>query len=363
MSGFILLDSMQYQQLGNTGVFVSRLCLGAMTFGGGTASMWGAIGALGQQDTDTLIGQSLDAGINFIDTANVYGGGESETQVGRSLGARRNDVVLASKVYGRMGQGANQVGLSRLNIMQEAEASLKRLNTDRIDLYQIHGYDGLTPLEETLGALTDLVRQGKVRYIGCSNLAAWQIMKAQGISALNHFEKFIALQAYYSIAGRDIEREITPMLEDQKIGLLTWSPLAGGLLSGKITRANSAADGDSRRSKFPFPPVDFERAYNVIDVMQAVATRHGATVAQVALAWQLHKPFVTSVIIGAKKVSQLKDNLGAADLKLEADEVKQLDEVSRLPAEYPGWMFGFQGSDRRPGQMRDWSRLAQVATK
>jgi len=353
---------MQYQQLGNTGVFVSRLCLGAMTFGGGTTSIWSAIGALGQQDTDTLIGQSLDAGINFIDTANVYGGGESEIQVGRALGARRNDVVVASKVYGRMGPGANQVGLSRLNIMQEAEASLKRLNTDRIDLHQIHGFDPLTPLEETLGALTDLVRQGKVRYIGCSNLAAWQIMKAQGISALHHLEKFITLQAYYSIAGRDIERDIVPMLEDQKIGLLTWSPLAGGLLSGKITRANAAAD-DARRSKFPFPPVDFERAYNVIDVMQAVATRRGATVAQVALAWQLHKPFVTSVIIGAKKTSQLKDNLGAADLKLEADELKQLDEVSQLPAEYPGWMFGFQGSDRRPGQVRDWSPLAQVATK
>ena len=351
---------MQYQQLGNTGVFVSRLCLGAMTFGGGTTSIWQAIGALGQQETDTMIGQSLDAGINFIDTANVYGGGESEIQVGRALGARRNDVVLASKVFGRMGQGANQVGLSRLCIMQEAEASLKRLNTDRIDLYQIHGFDPLTPLEETLEALTDLVRQGKVRYIGCSNLAAWQIMKAQGISAKDRLEKFVTLQAYYSIAGRDIEREITPMLQDQKMGLLTWSPLAGGLLSGKVTRSN-AGDGDARRSKFNFPPVNLERAYDVIDVMQAVATRRGATVAQVALAWQLHKPFVTSVIIGAKKISQLKDNLGAADLKLDADDMKQLDEVSKLPAEYPGWMFGMQGSDRRPGQVRDWSRLAQVA--
>lgn len=353
---------MQYQQLGNTGVFVSRLCLGAMTFGGGASPIWQTIGALNQQDTDTLVGQSLDAGINFIDTANVYGSGESEIQVGKALGARRQDIVLASKVYGRMGQGANQVGLSRLSILQEAEASLKRLNTDRIDLYQIHGFDPLTPLEETLAALTDLVRHGKVRYIGCSNLAAWQIMKAQGISAVHHLEKFVALQAYYSIAGREIEREITPMLEDQKIGLLTWSPLAGGLLSGKFTRANSG-DGDSRRSKFPFPPVNFERAYDIIDVMQAIATRRGATVAQVALAWQLHKPFVTSVIIGAKRVSQLKDNLGAVDLKLDAEEMTQLDEVSKLTPEYPGWMFGFQGSDRRPGQVRDWSRLAQVATK
>jgi aryl-alcohol dehydrogenase-like predicted oxidoreductase len=353
---------MQYQQLGNTGVFVSRLCLGAMTFGGGATAIWQTIGALGQQDTDTLVGQSLDAGINFIDTANVYGGGESEIQVGRALGARRKDVVLASKVFGRMGPGANQVGLSRLSILQEAEASLQRLNTDHIDLHQIHGFDPLTPLEETLGALTHLVRQGKVRYIGCSNLAAWQIMKALGISTVQHLEKFITLQAYYSIAGREIEREITPMLEDQKIGLLTWSPLAGGLLSGKFTRANSG-DGDSRRSKFNFPPVNLERAYDIVDVMQAVAARRGATVAQVALAWQLHKPFVTSVIIGAKNTSQLKDNLGAVDLKLDAEDLTQLDEVSKLTPEYPGWMLGIQGSDRRPGQVRDWSRLAQVATK
>jgi aryl-alcohol dehydrogenase-like predicted oxidoreductase len=333
-----------------------------MTFGGGETVIWQAIGALSQQETDTLIGQSLDAGINFIDTANVYGGGESEIQVGRALGGRRNEVVLASKVFARMGPGANQVGLSRLSIMQEAEASLKRLNTDHIDLYQIHGFDSLTPLEETLAALSDLVRQGKVRYIGCSNLTAWQIMKSFGISALQHLEKFITLQAYYSIAGRDIEREIVPMLEDQKMGLLTWSPLAGGLLSGKFTRAN-ASDGDSRRSKFNFPPVNLERAYDIIDVMQTIAARHRATVAQVALAWQLHKPFVTSVIIGAKKSSQLKDNLGAVDLQLDADDLKQLDEVSKLVPEYPGWMLGVQGSDRRPGQVRDWSRYVQAAAK
>jgi aryl-alcohol dehydrogenase-like predicted oxidoreductase len=351
---------MQYQQLGNTGVFVSRLCLGAMTFGGGTAAIWQTIGGLGQQETDTLIGQSLDAGINFIDTANVYGGGESEIQVGRALGARRQEVVLASKVFARMGQGPNQVGLSRLSILQEAEASLKRLNTDHIDLYQIHGFDALSPLEETLGALTDLVRQGKVRYLGCSNLTAWQIMKALGISTLERLEKFITLQAYYSIAGREIEREIVPMLEDQKIGLLTWSPLAGGLLSGKFTRAN-ASDGDARRSKFNFPPVDAERTYDIIDVMQAVAARRGCTVAQIALAWQMHQPFVTSVIIGAKKTTQLKDNLGAVDVKLDVEDLKQLDEASKLKPEYPGWMLGVQASDRRPGQVRDWSRLSQVA--
>ena len=356
-------DSMQYQQLGNTGVFVSRLCLGAMTFGGEKSGIWQAIGALSQQETDALVAQSLDAGINFIDTANIYGGGQSEVQVGRALGARRQEIVLASKVFARMGQGPNQVGLSRLSIMQEAEASLKRLNTDHIDLYQIHGFDALTPLEETLGALTDLVRQGKVRYLGCSNLAAWQIMKALGIAAQQHLEKFITLQAYYSIAGRDIEREIVPMLEDQKMGLLPWSPLAGGLLSGKFTRANAGGDGEARRSKFNFPPVDLEKAYNIIDVMQIIGARHGATVARVALAWQLHKPFVTSVIIGARKSSQLKDNLSAVDLKLDAEDMQQLDEVSKLAPEYPGWMLKMQGSDRRPGEMRDWSRLAQVATQ
>lgn len=347
---------MQYHQLGNTGVFVSRLCLGAMTFGG-SGSIFAVIGGLPQPDVDRLVGNSLDGGINFIDTANVYSAGESETMLGKALGARRKDVVIATKVFGRMGKGPNQVGLSRLHIMHEAEASLQRMNTDYIDLYQIHGFDPITPLEETLSALTDLVRQGKVRYIGCSNLAAWQIMKALGISALVHLEKFVALQAYYAVAARDLEREIVPMLLDQNIGLLVWSPLAGGLLSGKFTRSG-AADNEARRSKFSFPPVNLEKAYDIIDVLQAVAKRREATVAQVAIAWLLHQPAVTSVIIGAKKDSQLKDNLGAVDLKLEADDLKQLDEVSRLTPEYPGWMFTTQGSDRKPGQVRDWSRYA-----
>ena len=347
---------MQYQLLGNTGVFVSRLCLGAMTFGG-AGSIFQVIGGLPQPEVDTLVGNSLDAGVNFFDTANVYSAGESETMLAKALGTRRKDVVVASKVFGRMGKGANEVGLSRLHIMQQVEASLRRMNTDYIDLYQIHGFDPLTPLEETLDALTDLVRQGKVRYIGCSNLAAWQIMKALGISARHHLESFVTLQAYYSLAGRDLEREIAPMLLDQKMGLLVWSPLAGGFLSGKFTRAG-AADNESRRSKFTFPPVNLEKAYDIIDVMQAVASRRNATVARVALAWLLHQPSVTSVIIGAKKESQLKDNLGAVDLKLEADDLQQLDEVSRLAPEYPGWMFAAQGSDRKPGEVRDWSKYA-----
>ena len=327
-----------------------------MTFGG-SGSIFQVIGGLPQPEVDAIVGASLDSGINFFDTANVYAAGESETMLARALGPRRKDVVIASKVFGRMGKGANEVGLSRLHIMNEAEASLRRMNTDYIDLYQIHGFDSLTPLEETLSALTDLVRHGKVRYIGCSNLAAWHIMKALGISAIERFEKFITLQAYYSLAGRDLEREIVPMLLDQKVGLLVWSPLAGGFLSGKFTRSG-AADNNARRTKFSFPPVNLEKAYDIVDVMQTVAARRNATVAQVALAWLLYQPSVTSVIIGAKTMSQLKDNLASVDVKLEAEDLQQLDEVSRLAPEYPGWMFATQGSDRRPGQVRDWSRFA-----
>ncbi len=328
-----------------------------MTFGG-SGTLFAAIGGLDQHDVNALVDNSLDAGVNFVDTANVYAAGESESMLGKALGQRRKDVVVASKVFGRMGPGANQVGLSRLHIMREAEASLLRLNTDYIDLYQIHGFDPLTPFEETLGALTDLVRQGKVRYIGCSNLAAWQIMKSFGVSALGHLEKFITLQAYYSLAGRELEREIVPMLTDQKMGLLVWSPLAGGFLTGKFTRAGGI-DDEARRTKFNFPPVNPEKGFDIVDVMATVAKRHNATVPQIALAWLLHQPSVTSVIIGAKKTGQLKDNLGSVDVKLEDTDLKELDAVSRLTPEYPGWMM--LGDDRRPGQVRDWSKFLNAA--
>lgn len=330
-----------------------------MTFGG-KGGLFEVIGGLPQHDVDTIVGNSLDAGVNFIDTANIYSYGESETMVGKALGSKRKDIVVATKVFGRMGPGANQVGLSRLHIMHSVEASLERLNTDYIDLYQIHGFDSVTPLEETLSALSDLVRQGKVRYIGCSNLAAWQIMKAQGISALRHLENFITLQAYYSLVGRELEREIIPMLLDQKIGLLVWSPLAGGFLSGKFTRAG-ASDNAARRSKFTFPPVNLEKGYNIIDTLMAVGARRNATVAQVALAWLLNQSSVSSVIIGARNAAQLKDNLGSVDVKLEAEDLKQIEEASKLTPEYPNWMFGTQGSDRRPGQVRDWSRFMAAA--
>jgi aryl-alcohol dehydrogenase-like predicted oxidoreductase len=344
---------MEYKQLGNTGVFVSRICLGAMTFGG-VGGIFEVIGGLRQHDVDALVGNSLDAGVNFIDTANVYAGGESETMTGKALGQRRKDVVVATKVFGRMGPGANQVGLSRRHIMQEVEASLLRLNTDYIDLYQIHGFDPLTPFEETLGALSDLVRQGKVRYIGCSNLTAWQIMKSLGVSTLGHLERFITLQAYYSLAGRELEREIVPMLLDQKMGLLVWSPLAGGFLTAKFKRGNDGNDA-ARRSKFSFPPVNLEKGYDIIDVMIKIASKYNASAAQVALAWLLHQPSVTSVIIGARNGDQLKDNLDSVDVKLDEADLNELNEVSRLAPEYPGWMIG--GDDRRPGQVRDWSKL------
>jgi aryl-alcohol dehydrogenase-like predicted oxidoreductase len=245
-----------------------------------------------------------------------------------------------------MGEGPNQVGLTRKHILQQAEESLKRLNIDYIDLYQIHGYDPITPLEETLNALDSLVTSGKVRYIGCSNLAAWQLMKGLAYSTFNGLSRFVSLQAYYTIAGRDLERELIPLLQDQKLGLMVWSPLAGGLLSGKYSR-NQQEPGDSRRTSFDFPPVNKERAFDILDVMRPIAEQRGVSVAQVALAWLLHQPAVTSVIIGAKKQEQLEDNLKAIDLKLDTSELEKLNEVSRLPPEYPGWMLERQGAERK----------------
>ena len=338
---------MKYNFLGNTGLEVSELCMGTMTFGG--RGMWTAIGALPQEQVNNLMKQAIDGGINFIDTANVYSEGLSEQMTGqaiRDLGLKRDDLVIATKVRGQIGEGPNSAGLSKKHIFQQADESLKRLNMDYIDLYQIHGFDALTPLEETLEALDLLVKSGKVRYIGCSNLAAWQIMKSLGISAQNHLSKFVSLQAYYTIAGRDLEREIVPLLCDQKIGLMVWSPLAGGLLSGKYNR-NSESEEGGRRASFDFPPVNKDKAFDIIDVMQKIAEAKQATVAQIALAWLLHQPAVTTVIIGANKPHQLSDNLNSINVKFTDDEVKQLDEVSKLAPEYPGWMIERQGSDRK----------------
>jgi len=278
----------------------------------------------------------------------VYSEGLSEMMTGqaiRDLGLKRDDLVIATKVRGTMGTGINNSGLTRKHILQQANESLIRLNMDYIDLYQIHGFDPLTPIEETLEALDSLVKSGKVRYIGCSNLAAWQIMKALGVSAQQHLSKFVSLQAYYTIAGRDLEREVVPMLLDQKVGLMVWSPLAGGFLSGKYTREANAEEG--RRVNFDFPPVNKDKAFDIIDVMQEIAVAKDVTVAQVALGWLLHQPVVTSVIIGAKRPEQLQDNLKAVDLKLTVDELAQLETVSKLSAEYPGWMIERQSADRK----------------
>jgi len=338
---------MKYNILGTTGLKVSELCLGTMTFGG--KGMWTAIGTLPQDSVDELVKRSVDGGINFIDTANVYSEGLSEQMTGkaiRNLGLKRDDLVIATKVRGRMSQGPNGSGLTRKHIMQQAEESLKRLDMDYIDLYQIHGYDPITPLEETLRALDDLVKSGKVRYIGCSNIAAWQLMKALAYSECKDLAKFVSLQAYYTIAGRDLERELVPLLLDQKVGLMVWSPLAGGLLSGKYKR-NGEGPEDARRANFDFPPVNKERAFDILDVMHQIYAAKGASVAQLALAWLLHQPAVSSVIIGAKKVEQLEDNLKAIDVQFTTEELQQLNEVSKLAPEYPGWMLERQGADRR----------------
>ena len=338
---------MKYNTLGPTGLLVSEICLGTMTFSTGEG-MWKAISGVDQKLANEILKRSFDAGVNFVDTADVYTNGESEKTLANAisnLGIPRKDLVIATKVYGRTGKGRNDVGASRGHIMDGVEQSLKRLQTDYIDLYQIHAADTVTPLEETLRALDTLVSQGKVRYIGCSNWYGWQLMKALGISAAKNLAKLDTLQAYYSIAGRDLEREIVPLLKDQGTGLLVWSPLAGGLLSGKYSREHQKPE-DSRRSSFDFPIVDKERTWRILDVLRPIAKSHNTNVATIALAWVLAKPFVTSVIIGAKRVDQLQENLAAVDVKLAEEEIKQLDEVSALPPEYPGWMVPFQNVNR-----------------
>jgi aryl-alcohol dehydrogenase-like predicted oxidoreductase len=339
---------MRYKKFGNTGLFVSELCLGTMTFGG-EGGLYGQIGTLQQADANKLVARSLEAGINFIDTANVYSEGRSEIITGqalRDLKVPRDSVVVATKVFGEMAQDVNARGLSRFNIMAGVEASLKRMQLEHIDLYQVHGFDPATPIEETLRALDNLVTRGLVRYIGVSNWAAWQIAKALGISGRLGLARFESLQAYYTVAGRDLERELVPMMQSENVGLMVWSPLAGGMLSGKYGRGRKGEAG-SRRTTFDFPPVNVERAYDCIDAMRRIAEARKVSVAQIALAWLLHQPVVSTVIIGAKRVDQLDDNIAATGIKLSAEELAALDEVSQLPPEYPGWMFQRQGENRR----------------
>ena len=339
---------MRYRPLGRTGLFVSELCLGTMTFGG-SDGMWGVIGKLQQSEAERLVGQALDAGINFIDTADVYAGGVSEQITGqalKNLKVPRENVVVATKVFGETGSGPNSRGATRGHIMDGVKASLQRLQLEHIDLYQIHGFDPATPIEETVRALDQLVRQGWVRYAGVSNWAAWQIVKALGISERLGLARFESLQAYYTVAGRDLERELIPMLRSEGVGLMVWSPLAGGLLSGKYGREQQGEQG-SRRVTFDFPPVDKDRAWNCVDVMRTIAQAHGVSVAQVALAWLLHQPQVTTVIVGAKRTEQLADNIAATQVPLTEGDLLQINNVSRLPHEYPGWMFARQGEYRR----------------
>ena len=340
---------MRYRLLGRTGLLVSEICLGTMTYGG--KGRWQPIGQLGLGDVESQISTAIDSGINFIDTADVYSEGDSEGLVGQALKklkVPREELIVATKVRIRMGPGPNQVGLSRAHIMDGANASLRRLQLEHIDLYQIHGQDLATPIEETLRGLEDLVRSGKVRYIGLSNHAAWQIMKAVAISQHRGWSRFESVQAYYSLAGRDLEREIVPLALDQGLGILVWSPLAGGLLSGKFAENDKGPEG-ARRTNFDFPPVDRARAFRCVEAMRPIASAHGVSIARVALAWLLHQPAVASVIVGAKTKQQLTENIAATDLRLSESELKSLDVASSLPPEYPGWMFARQNQDRFPG--------------
>ena len=337
---------MRYNRLGNTGLVVSELCFGTMTFGD-RASRFSAIAGLGQDESTALTRQALDAGINFIDTANIYTLGQSEEMLGRALrdiGVARSDVVIATKATASMGPGPNDVGANRYHLLGQIDASLARLGIDHVDLYQIHAWDPLTPIEETLRALEDIVRSGRARYIGVSNWAAWHIMKALGIAERRGWDKFASVQAYYTVAGRELEREIVPLLESEGLGLLVWSPLAGGLLSGKYRRGTSG-EGEGRRAAFDFPPVEVDRAYDLIEAMAPMAERRGGSVAQIALAWLLHRPAVTSVIIGAKRADQLADNIAACEVELTAEDIAELDRLSTLPREYPGWMLDRQAAD------------------
>jgi aryl-alcohol dehydrogenase-like predicted oxidoreductase len=339
---------MKYNLLGNTGVLVSELCLGAMTFGG--KGIWKAIGEQPQEEVNQLVKLALEKGINFIDTANVYSEGLSELLLGKALkdvGVNRQQVVIASKLRGRMGEGANQIGLSRLHIADAVNDSLRRLDMDHIDLLYIHGVDLITPLEETMRGLEDAVRSGKVRYLGISNHPAWMVMKANGLAQFRGWTKFIALQNFYSIASRDVEREIVPMAISEGMALMPWSPLAGGFLSGKFTRTVDKA-GDSRRDIFDFPPIDKEKAYDIIDLMMAIGKDHQVSAAQVALAWLLRMPAVTSIIIGAKKNDQLLDNVAATELRLSEGEMNRLEAISALTPEYPAWMIERQSQGRTP---------------
>ena len=338
---------MKYNFLGNTGLLVSELCFGTMTFGG-SGGIWEAVGKTQQDEANQLMKVVVDSGINFIDTANVYSYGVSETILGQSikdLGLNRNDLVIATKVRGRMSQGINNVGLSRYHIFHSVDESLKRLQLDHIDVLYVHGFDPYTPIEEVMRSLNDIVLTGKVRYIAICNWPAWVVMKALGIAEKHGWNKFVGMQYFYSLAGRDIEREIVPLAADQNLAIMPWSPLAGGFLGGKYSRNAAKAEG-TRRDSFDFPPIDKEKTYDIIDVITDVAKQHNATVAEIALAWVRQQHGITSTIIGAKNIDQLNANIKSVDVQLTTDDLEKIDKVSALPKEYPGWMVERQSTDR-----------------
>jgi len=354
---------MKYRVLGNTGLKVSELCLGTMTFGQNFLN----IAVVDQRGVNEMVSRSFAAGINFFDTADVYSYGQSEEVLGKALKelpVGRDKVIVATKVRGAMSKEStegtgdvNNVGLSRQHIFASVEKSLKRLGTDYIDLYQVHGWDVLTPVEESIRALDDLVRQGKVRYIGCSNWAARQLMKALCLARDHNMSQFVSLQPYYSLAGRDLEHELLPLCLEENIGVLPWSPLSGGFLSGKYRRSNKNPEG-ARRTQFDFPPVDEERGYDAIELMDEIAREKAATVAQVALSWLLHQRGITSVIIGANKMTQLEDNLKAAELTLTADEIERLSATTQPRPLYPEWMIERQNAGRAEAAAATSTRTA-----
>jgi aryl-alcohol dehydrogenase-like predicted oxidoreductase len=336
---------MKMRYLGNSGVKVSEICFGAMTFGG--RGYWKTIGELEQKDANGLVKLCLDAGINFFDTADVYSEGLSEEMLGKALGRKRKDIILATKVRGRTGKGPNDVGLSRHHIIENCNSSLKRLGTDYIDLYQIHSFDPYTPQEETLRALDDLVRAGKVRYIGASNHTGWQLMKALAISDKQNLERFITLQAYYSLVARDLENELVPLCLDQKLGILPWSPLGGGFLTGKYKKGKERPKNARRYDReSQFLQFDEEKGFDIIEELEKTAKNHNATIAQAALNYLLRKPGVSSVIIGAKTKEQLANDLKASDWEMTAEEVVRLDKLSMPPRVYPNWMLQRTIQDR-----------------
>ncbi len=338
---------MKYKYISDTGLMVSELCLGTMTFGGQRGGIWSVVGNVQQQDANTLIKSAFESGINFIDTANVYSYGESEQLLGQALKdlkIPRDEVVIATKLLGRMNDKPNSAGLSRYHIFNSVDASLKRLQLDHIDILYVHGVDPKTPIEEIMHSLNDIVNTGKVRYVAVCNWYAWQVAEANTIAQYKGWHKFIALQHYYAAVSRDIEHELVPMAVEHNLSIFPWSPLAGGFLTGKFTRDNVSQG--TRRSAFDFPPVDKEKAYDLVDVLKDIARQHDATIAQTALAWVRQQRGITSTIIGAKTVEQLNDNIKSTTFDLTESDLKKIDEVSPLPLQYPGWMVRQQSEYR-----------------